>query len=199
MSDGNKGSVYDISKLGEINVIKDRKLTTYQFESFFPSLDKNYPFETTKLLLPPQQYVEYIEKWMDSKRPIRFIFKGKTFDINIPASIENFDWREVAGGMGDIEYSLTLKKYVFYAAKKVKIQPQKQLLSISLEKDSPQRENDRIPPNTYRLVAGDTLWKVAQSQLSDGSRWKEIQTLNNIPDAELKKLPIGLELKLPDA
>ncbi len=38
ISDGNKGSTYDIEALGEINVVKHRKLTEYSFESFFPHL-----------------------------------------------------------------------------------------------------------------------------------------------------------------
>ena len=50
--------------------------------------------------------------------------------------------------------------------------------------------------NTYTVKAGDTLWDIAQSQLGNGSRYKEIMTLNGLtsdviqPDQVLK-LPTG--------
>ena len=199
MSDGNKGTTYDINALGEINVIKDRKLTTYRFESFFPALDKGYNFMATNRLLDPYRYVEFIQEWMDSKRPIRFIFVGSSFRINVAASIEQFDWREVAGGMGDIEYSLALKKYEFYSAQKVEVKRSPvQIASAVLEKSQPQRPNDRQPPKLYTLKAGDSLWSVAKSQLGDGTKWSEIKRLNNITDAQITNLPIGMELRLPD-
>lgn len=197
ISDGNKGTTYDISNLGEINVIKDRKLTTYRFNSFFPAPGRHDHLLSTNLILPPKRYVEYIEKWMNSKRPIRFVFTGSTFDINVAASIESFEWGEVAGSIGDIEYSLSLKKYVFYSAKRVKIEPEATEVII-MSSPSNDRPNDRVPPSTYNLVSGDTLWTVAKSQLGDGNRWKEIQSLNGISDADLKRLPVGKVLKLPN-
>src|SRR5690606_31431652 len=124
VSEGSKGKTYDISNIGEINVIKDRKLTQYAFDGFFPALDQHKPLLATDQVLEPKRYVEYIEKWMDSKRPIRFIFASPDYEINEAVSIEGFTWREVAGGMGDIEYSLSLKKYVFYSAQRLNIKRQ---------------------------------------------------------------------------
>lgn len=197
MSDGNTGTTYEINAIGQINVIKARKLTQYSFSSFFPAPNKGYSFLATNRLLQPKEYVDYITKWMESKRPIRFIFTGSTFDINEAVSIESFDWKEVAGGMGDIEYSLSLKKYAFYGPKRIVVQ-QSGVMGVSVTKEKEKRPDDRVPAKTYTMIAGDTLWKVAKSQLGDGSRWKDIQTLNGITDAEIKKLPIGKVLKLPD-
>jgi nucleoid-associated protein YgaU len=196
IGDGGKGKSYDIMKLGEINVIKDPKLSEYAFSSTFPVL--RYPFVVTDRLLGPAEYVEFILKWMKTKRPIRFNFVGDSFEINTPASIEGFQWKEVAGSGGEIEYSLKLKKYVFYSAQRVQVvQTQSVVAGPVLTKEAPARPNDRQPAQTYTLAAGDTLWKVAQSQLGDGARWKEIQKLNNITDAEIKTLQIGKVLKLP--
>lgn len=198
MSEGLNGAKYDITKLGEINVIKARKLTQYKFEGLLPA--QNYPFVTTDFLLEPKTYVDYILKWMDSKRPIRFIFVGSTFDINEAVSIENFVWKEVAGSVGDIEYSLTLQKYVFYVARNVRVaSDQQQQQQPVIEKEPPKREDDRVPPKTYTLRAGDNLWKIAQSILGNGARCREIQQLNGISDAETKRLAIGRVLKLPNA
>lgn len=200
LSDGNKGATYDVAELGEINVIKDRKLTECSFESIFPA--KKYPFLATNNVLEPEQYIDYINRWMNSKRPIRFIFTGSTFGINMAASIEAFTWREVSGGMGDIEYSIRLKKYVMYAAKKVSIKtPQTSTQSSTpvIEKQAPARPNDRIPPKEYTIKEGDTLWAIAKAQLGNGSLWTEIKSLNNITDAEVRALQPGRVLVLPYA
>ncbi|WP_227874289.1 LysM peptidoglycan-binding domain-containing protein [Tumebacillus algifaecis] len=198
MREKSNGKTYDITTLGEINVIKSPSLTEYKFEGIFPA--QQYPFVISNasggLLEPVLFYVELIKKWMESKRPIRFVFVGSNFDINTPASIESFEWREVAGSPGDIEYSLTLKKYVFYAAKKVV--PIAQAASkTSLVKQTATRPDDRQQPKTHTLKAGDSLWSVAQKHLGNGARYPEIQKLNNLSDADLKRLQIGKVLKLP--
>jgi len=211
MSDGSKGQTYDVAGLGEINVIKNPKLTTYQFSSIFPA--RKYPFADGPALMPvlvnsrgeldeehgikTNPYVWYLTKWMASKRPIRFVFTGDTFDINVAASIDTFDWKEIAGSGGDIEYTLTLKKYVFYAAQRIVFNTKNGSSDKkTIAKASP-RPNDKQPPKTYTLRSGDTLWKVAKSQLGNGDRWREIQKLNGISDAQLKKLSAGKILKLP--
>jgi hypothetical protein len=187
----------------------DRGLATYNIEGIFPNHywkgegSQVYPpylagFE----VLRPMRYVEYIMKWWETKRPIRFIFVGgnayvggdghTVAEINTPASIEGFEWKEVAGSPGDIQYALQLKEYRFYAARKV--QP-----TGAAQTAAQTRPDDRVPPRTYTLVAGDNLWKVAQKVLGDGSRWREIQRLNGITDAQIRSLPVGMVLKLPDA
>lgn len=189
-----RGNTYDVVGLGEINVIKDRQLTTYSFNGLFPA--QWYPFVTTDDLLHPVEYIKMIEKWMTTKRPIRFIFTSDTYDINTPASIESFTWKEVAGSGGDIEYTLQLKKYVFYAARKI-VKESTNGGGRVQKKKAAARPNDKQQPKTYTMVAGDSLWKVAQMKLGNGARWKEIQQLNGIKDAEIKRLPIGKVLKLP--
>lgn len=207
IKESGQGKTYDIAGLGEINVIKAPALTEISFESIFPAQD-NYPFivnnkyvsksfrTDTGLLVHP--YVNYLKKWMETKRPIRFVFTGSTFDINLPVSIEQFEWKEVAGSLGDIEYKLGLKKYVFYAAKKALIvQSSETEKQTVMQTQEPPRPVEKETPKTYTLVSGDSLWKVAKKVLGDGSRWKEIQILNNITDAQLGKLPIGMVLRLP--
>ncbi|MFK4171054.1 LysM peptidoglycan-binding domain-containing protein [Paenibacillus lautus] len=189
-----RGNTYDVVGIGEINVIKDRQLTTYSFNGLFPA--QWYPFVTTDDLLHPVEYIKMIEKWMTTKRPIRFIFTSDTYDINTPASIESFTWKEVAGSGGDIEYTLQLKKYVFYAARKI-VKESTNGGSRVQKKKAAARPNDKQQPKTYTMVAGDSLWKVAQMKLGNGARWKEIQQLNRIKDVEIKRLPIGKVLKLP--
>lgn len=201
VGEGGKSSTYDIEKLGEINVIKNPKLTTYSFDGLFPA--REYPYMSAPLLAPitidgkkQNYYVHYITKWMTSKRPIRFVLVGDEYEINTAATIESFSWKDVAGSGGDITFSLGLKKYMFYAAEKVKV-GQSTSGAVTVTKSTKARANDKQSPKTYKLAAGDTLWKVAQKQLGNGDRWKEIQTLNAISSADLKSLQVGRVLKLP--
>lgn len=203
MGDGISSATYNVAGLGEINVIKDPKLTEYSFSSIFPV--QPYPFVNADILLDSMTvngvktngYVYYITKWMATKRPIRFVFTGDSFDINVGASIESFDWKEVAGSGGDIEYTLKLKKYVFYAAKKVIYT--KDTKSEAVNKIVKQeRHNDKQAPKTHALLAGETLWLVAKKYLGNANLWPQIQTLNNIPNGKLKSLRIGMMLQLPE-
>lgn len=51
------------------------------------------------------------------------------------------------------------------------------------------------PGNTYTIKEGDTLWALAQSQLGDGTKWREIASTNNIMDPA--SLQVGQEITLP--
>ncbi|RJX40866.1 LysM domain-containing protein [Paenibacillus pinisoli] len=195
VGESGQGKTYNVAGLGEINVIKERRLSEYSFSGIFPA--RHYPFVTVSELYPPDFYIEMIEFWLNQKRPIRFIMTSDSFDINTPASIESFDWREVAGSGGDIEYNIKLKKYVFYAARKIVQKAPTGSGTAQKASTTKPRPNDKQQPKTYTMVAGDSLWKVAQKQLGNGDRWKEIQTLNGIKDADLKRLAAGKVLKLP--
>jgi len=184
------GEGHEVMGLGNINVIKDRELAEYSIESFFPG--HIYPFITAKIVLEPKQYITYIEKWMASKRPIRFVYTLGSNDINKAVSIESFEWKESAGSPGDIEFSLSLKEYRFYGARRAVV-----INNNAVKKTAPPRADERNKPKTYTMVAGDSLWKVAKKVLGDETKWRDIQKLNGISDSELKRLPIGKVLKLP--
>ncbi|AET70762.1 LysM domain-containing protein [Desulfosporosinus orientis DSM 765] len=191
ISESGNCKTYDVVALGEINVIKNPKLTEYGFSSFFPC--QRYPFITVQTLLKPIEYVTLLNNWRESRLPIRFIFTSDSLEINKLVSIESFNWKETAGGAGDIDYDIKLKRYVTYAA---------QLDSLSTIAGPvaaaavPARPNETQQPKTYTLVSGDTLWAVAKRFLGDGARWPEIQKLNGITEAEIRRLQIGRVLKL---
>ena len=195
IGDGQNSKSYTTESLGEINVIKSPKLSIFKFESEFPA--QAYPYvNRPEHLLPPKEYLTYLKKWMATKRPVRFIYAGQTFGISEAVSIESFDWKEVAGTGGDIEFSIILKKYVFYAAQRVTTATDANGQTV-LIKEPPKRLDERVRPETYALKPGDNLWIVARRILGDDSRWREIQTINGLTNADLKKLPVGLVLKIP--
>ncbi|MBD3917634.1 LysM peptidoglycan-binding domain-containing protein [Paenibacillus sp. PR3] len=190
------GGEHEVQGGGKINVIKNRGLKEYSIESFFPRKPSLFipivqPYVKTEFLLSPKRYVESIMRWWESRWPIRFVYVGSTMQINTPVSIESFEWRESGGTPGDIEYKLKLKEYRFYSAQQVKVE------NNTVKKSAEKRVDDRVPASTYTVVSGDSLWKIAQRALGDGGRWREIQALNGITDAQTKSLKIGTILKLP--
>jgi hypothetical protein len=190
------GAEHDVHGLGKINVIKDRGLAEYTIESIFPGQWYPYISAPQSLVLKPRVYVEKIMKWWDTKWPIRFVAVIPSLEINIPVSIESFEWQEVAGSPGDIQFTLKLKEYRFYSALRVRILDEQGGTRIT-DGSASARPDDRVRPKTYTLAPGDNLWKVAQKMLGDGNRWREIQKLNGISDAQLRRLPAGMVLKLP--
>lgn len=195
IKESGQSKTYDIAKLGEISVIQHPKLPEISFESVFPAAF--YPFVIGELR-DPFEYIEQIEKWMAMKRPVHFVFVGGSeFEINKWVSIEGFSWSESGGAVGDIEYQISLKRYVPFAARKVQLDVLDNNRMKATSTKQPPRPDNRQHPKTYTLAAGDSLWKVAQKFLGNGSRYPEIQKLNSISDAQLKRLPIGMVLKLP--
>ncbi|MFS8215545.1 LysM peptidoglycan-binding domain-containing protein [Paenibacillus polymyxa] len=202
------GSMYKIVGGDEINAIQSRKLTEISFSSFFPG--QAYPFVNTDELLPIPEYIALITKWMDTKRPIRFIYSAISFEpgaqkspqeiaINMPVTIEEFEWKPVAG-TSDIEYTITFKKYVFYNAVQAKVKQtttKTGAKKTTTTKVKAKRPNEKVKPKTVKVKAGDTLWIIAKKNLGDGSRYKEIQTLNKITNAQAKRLKVGQVLRLP--
>lgn len=208
-----KGGGSEETRAGEVNVIKNPKLREVSFSSIFPA--QAYPFLSIRpdFLKPPMEYVAYIRRWMNAKHPIRFIFAGSRYetvtatrevnsfldyDLNFPASIESFEWKEVAGSPGDIEYTLQLKEYVFYSAGRVTVVTQENGETV-LVPQPPDRPDERVRPETYTLRRdGESLMEVAKRLLGTDERWKEIQELNNITaDKIFLGLSAGTVLKIP--
>ncbi|MGG1555004.1 LysM peptidoglycan-binding domain-containing protein [Paenibacillus ferrarius] len=220
VSRGGNSKIYDIVgpndgksevRGGEVNVIKGPKLREISFDGLFPA--QYYPFVTTSVVYEPMYYVRAIENWMATKRPIRFIYTGHYSDrlasqnfsaqeLNLPVSIEKFEWKEEAGGSGDIEFSLSLKEYVFYGIRKVSIVSDGVGRAAAIPQAA-RRPDERVRPSTHTWTAGDSMTKVAMRYYEtdagkpDSSRSKDIQTMNGLTNAQVAKLKVGSVLKLP--
>ncbi|WP_313894307.1 LysM peptidoglycan-binding domain-containing protein [Psychrobacillus sp.] len=187
---------YTIAKLGQVSIIKNIQLAEYTIDSFFPIRNAFY---VVAPLFEPSYYIGKIKEWQVKKEPIRFIYTEGSFVINELVSIENFECSETAGDE-DVYYTLSFKKYVSFEPKKMVVQKTsgaskgKQQV---VKKSAPPRQNKKEMPKTYSMIQGDSLWKIAQKFLGNGSRYTEIQQLNGIKDSQLRKLPIGLKIKLP--
>ena len=188
------GEEYKINRLGSINIPKDVQLQVFKVESFFPAHDAHY---VEGPLLRPQAYIDYIERWQKEKKVVRYIYVDGSFSINKLTTIEDFSVAE-RFGTEDVYFTLTLKEYQPFGPKKMKVVTSPSTGKIAaIKKTAPPRQNTKPAVKTYALVKGDSLWKVAQKFLGNGTRYPEIAKLHNIKSSDYRKLPIGLKLQMP--
>ena len=147
---------------GEVNLPGLRGLKTLTLESFFPHKGHNYNFLLYKDTLNPYQCCQMIQKWKESRRPIRVILTNT--DINLAMLIESFSYGQ-KDGTRDIYYSLSLKEYIFFNAKR--------LNSKGANSISP---NSKL--KTWTVKKGDTLTKIALAKWGDSKKYTEIIRLN---------------------
>ncbi len=68
-----------------------------------------------------------------------------------------------------------------------------QVQSSSRDQRSGQGDSTR----SYRVQANDNLWKIAESELGDGTRWRELLELNEDVLDDPTRLPVGRQIRLP--
>lgn len=200
------GETFKIAKLGAVNVPKDVELKEFDLVGFFPA--QAYHFLETDFK-EPTFYIEKLEKWMNDREPVRYIYVDGSFSINELVTIESFPYDETYG-TADVNFTLSLKKYVPFGPKKLKVAKPKPATTPSpvavaavakkpeaVKKKAPAPQNKKVVPQTYSLVRGDSLWKVAQKYTGNGNNFSELAKLNNIKPSQYRKLQIGLKLKLP--
>ncbi|AQR93516.1 LysM peptidoglycan-binding domain-containing protein [Clostridium saccharoperbutylacetonicum] len=200
IDEGGDNKSYNIVNLGEVNIINLPKLTKISFDSYFP-LNRG-PYVSSEKLYAPSVYIKKIQEWRKKCCKVRFIFTGSTLDsvfntsteINNLFSIENFKYEEHGGEVGDIYYTLELKKYKNYAAKKIDIKKDVTAVTATVSQAAT-RESNPPQPKNYTVIEGDTLWHIAKRFLGDGNRYGEIATLNNISNPDI--IYVGQVLNLP--
>lgn len=155
------------NNIGEIVLIGLKNVKTISFSGIFPFIWSPDCSVTDDELLYPEVYAEMIEAEKDAGNRIKVIFTGI---FNVKCVIDSFSYSENGAEGGS--YSISLSVY---------------------EKADTQREQKKLKVKKYKVKKGDTLHKIAKTQLGDSSKWKKIKEWNGLKKNTLK---VGQELKI---
>lgn len=185
INSGMNNNTFDTVGQGEINNIGFERLKELTISSFFP---KRYNGElyinTGGQFEDPDFYIKFFDDIKKAREPFRLIVTD--INVNMLVSIENFD-HKYQWGTDDVEYDLELKEYKEHNIRVLKpnqlgyavSDKVQQIATAAVTNTNSNRPVEKSIPKTYTVVAGDSLWKIAQRYLGNGSRWKEIYTYNN--------------------
>lgn len=187
-----KNEVFESISIGELKLIGTKGLKSISLSSFFPA--KDYPFLKDRTY-KGFEYVNIIEKWRDSKKPLRLIITET--NINMPIVIDDFEYG-TNDGSGDIYYTLNISEYKYYELKTVTIS---QGIKISkMQKVAANNKNKRkqkkAPNGVYVVKKNDTYWTIAR-KLTGRSSKIEIEELKQAcKDQKIAKLEPGVKIRV---
>jgi LysM repeat protein len=141
----------EVNELGEYTIIKGSKLKGVSFEAFFP-LNYDASYCNTANLKAPWDYVEILERWKKSGKPMRLTITGTP--INMAVTIRNFEYDESAGAVGDVNFILDFKEFTFIQFRTID--------TSNGSSPTSDRPDTRQKEGTYTIVSGDSLWKIAK-------------------------------------
>lgn len=164
------------TQLGEITVIGSDRLRDISFSSFFPR-DYNESFCEYADIPDPQEAVATIERWIETRKPIRLTI---TNSVNIPVTVRSFTYEERAGHVGDVFFDIALKEYRFTELNKLTEKSANgSLTAFAYVAGEPMREGVAVPLSAdYTVKSGDSLSKIAHSMYANVDRWRDIYEAN---------------------
>lgn len=180
---------YSIITLGEVRIPNGNKLDVISWEGKLPGESRSN-MSYVKDWISPSDIITALEKFKKDGSTLKLLITETT--INKDFFIEQFDstW---SGGHGDIDYSITLTE-----AKEIKIYSMSESNDKASSKSQSKKRATKPKPKTYTVKPGDSLWKIAQKELGNGSRYTEILKLSKPPlSNNPNKIKPGQVLTLP--
>lgn len=180
---------------GEVNILKKRGLTEAAFDALLPNV--RYPFARyPDGYHSADYYISKLEGLKDSISPFQFVVSRETaggrwlYGTSLKVSLEEFTMKEDAGSYGtDVLVSLKLKQYRDYGTKTCRISGNTSMIVAA-------RETSGAPSgNTYTVQEDESLWEISKRSYGDGSRYQELQSVNDISDPN--NPPVGAVLQIP--
>lgn len=185
--------IFDPGPRRQIAFSNPRKIATIDIPGASPRYQDMGPGETTiswdGVLQGEGAYdnAVKVESMKDSGKEFRLV-AGKLVKT---VRIRKFDWFPVRDDY--VSYNIELVMVVPRTAQlNTRVVGQTKVQAVATAKSVQQLANKVI---TVRQ--GDTLWKLSQKYLGDGSHWRTLARVNGITD--LRKFVPGMKLKVPDS
>lgn len=206
---GNNKTITLINE-GEVNLIKPPGLSDISFDVLLPNV--KYPFASyTDGFKEAEYYLGMLKLLKTSNKPFEFSVSrilpsgNHLFKTIFTATIEDYTITEDADKYGsDVWVSIKLKEYKGYETQKLNITKKSinssgsggvnktvSKTTATIEKN---RGSDKTLAKTHTVKSGETLWAICKKELNDGSKYKEIASLNGINNPNL--IHVGQVIKL---
>lgn len=112
-----------VIKLGEVNLLGEDKLQDISIDSSFPVDPKaEHYVSALELLDSAQTYIDWIESARELKKPIRLVIS--TTKVSLKCTIASFEYGMKNGYDGEYIYTLALKEFRSFEAKKIGVKQQ---------------------------------------------------------------------------
>lgn len=110
LTKASNNDVFETYNDGYYPLLGNAELVTFTLESFFPALDKEYPFWRGERVAPAN-YINFFSKAQRDKKPIRYVFGGQDGRALADEyfTVESFKW--YIDKVGDVQYSVDFKQY----------------------------------------------------------------------------------------
>ncbi|MBZ5968842.1 hypothetical protein [Leuconostoc gasicomitatum] len=122
--------VMDVSQntvitLGEIDQVGKRKLNETTIEGIIPVLpQKSHLITASSIWANGRDYIGTIENWQSSQKPGRYVVTGSR-QMSGRVTVSSFQWGMKDGNSSEFYFSLTIREWRDYSAKKIAIKPNK--------------------------------------------------------------------------
>lgn len=170
---GNEIETVRATEIGDINLVGYKRLISVQLEGFFTS--KQYPFvnKSVALASSPMEYIDKIKKWVDEKSIIRLVISNESeTKINKQFFVENIKYSENSQSNGDIDYIISLREF-----RQMQVVFTSNTGNVYTNNNRPQTK-DTPKNNSYAVVGGDNLSKIARKMYGDANKWTKIYEAN---------------------
>lgn len=195
---GNKNKTVDLIEMGETNIIKKIGLRDFSFSIVLPKDSQLCDDES--LCREPIFFLNKFREFKTEKKVVCMVITrdmpdgSSIFNGNIEVTLEDYTVTEKAGEPGDFYVDLNFKEYKRIAVIKTNV-TENATKDGKTEVTQVEQRAAREAAESYTVKQGDSLWSIAKLQLNDGSRYREIASLNGITD--YNNLQVGTVLKLP--
>lgn len=166
---------YDIMTTGEYKIPLGEELTRYSWSGMLPGMSRATARYVNPLAwLPPVYFESKFAAWKSKGTKLKLVVVGVPILQTVYLEDYTLDY---SGGMGDVEYSVSfcIAKEIVVGTEDNTADQTEAAAGAPVTTTAPTvTENAK----TYTVKSGDSLWKIAQNVLGDGSRWREIYDMN---------------------